>query len=125
MVLNNPDSKNKVWVSAHRGNSRYCPDNTMSSFISALQYPVDQLELDLHMSRDKEIVMVHNHSVDNTLLKAIPIKETQKRRVLRLCLIYRAEKNLSQQEIVLLQCIREYFAQLPSTSAGSNDQEQN
>lgn len=66
MVLNDPDSKNKVWVSAHRGNSRYCPDNTMSSFISALQYPVDQLELDLHMSRDKEIVLAHNHSVDKT-----------------------------------------------------------
>ena len=53
-----------------------------------------------------------NNSVDNSLLKAIPIIEKKDKNDLLLCLIYRAENNLSYQERILLQCVREYFQHL-------------
>ena len=58
--------RNAVRVAAHRGNAKYCPENTLVSFRSALQLPVDQLEIDLHMTRDKHIIMMHDHKVDRT-----------------------------------------------------------
>ena len=58
--------KNTVRVAAHRGNSRYYPENTLIGFRSALELPVDQLEIDLHMCKDGHIVMMHDHTVDRT-----------------------------------------------------------
>ena len=50
--------KNAVRVAAHRGNSRYFPENTLIAFESALTLPVDQLEIDLHMTKDGEIIQM-------------------------------------------------------------------
>lgn len=58
--------KNAVRVAAHRGNSFFVPENTLESFRSALTLPVDQLEIDLHMTKDGQIVMMHDHKVDRT-----------------------------------------------------------
>lgn len=58
--------KNAVRVAAHRGNSRYFPENTLIAFESALKLPVDQLEIDLHMTKDGEIILMHDHKVDRT-----------------------------------------------------------
>lgn len=53
--------KNKVRVAAHRGNSKYYPENTILGFKEALKLNVDQLEIDLHMTKDGEIIMMHDH----------------------------------------------------------------
>ncbi len=58
--------KNRVRVAAHRGNSRYYPENTLLGFKEALKLNVDQLEIDLHMTKDGEIIMMHDHKVDRT-----------------------------------------------------------
>lgn len=57
---------NPVRVSAHRGNSRFFPENTLCAFQSALAMPVDQLEIDLHMTRDGHLILMHDHLVDRT-----------------------------------------------------------
>lgn len=59
-------AKNAVRVAAHRGNSKYYPENTLIGFRSALELPIDQLEIDLHMCKDGHIVMMHDHTVDRT-----------------------------------------------------------
>ena len=58
--------KNKVRVAAHRGNSKYYPENTILGFKEALKLNVDQLEIDLHMTKDGEIIMMHDYKVDRT-----------------------------------------------------------
>ena len=72
--------KNKVRVAAHRGNSRWFPENTLPAFESAFKLPVDQMEIDLHMTKDGEIVMMHDHTVDRTtngtgLVRDLTLKE--------------------------------------------------
>lgn len=56
----------RVLVAAHRGNSRYFPENTLPAIRSALELKVDNLEFDLHMTSDGEIVLMHDHTVDRT-----------------------------------------------------------
>ena len=68
-------SSDTVLLSAHRGNSAYFPENTMPAFLSALTLPVDMLEFDLHMTRDGEIIMMHDHKVDRTTTGQGPIRE--------------------------------------------------
>ena len=58
--------KNPIPVAAHRGNAKYYPENTIVSFENALTLDPDMLEIDLHMTRDHEIIMMHDHKVDRT-----------------------------------------------------------
>lgn len=53
-------------IIAHRGASAYAPENTMASFIKALEMNADGIELDVHMTKDKALVVCHDEKVDRT-----------------------------------------------------------
>lgn len=56
----------RMMLDAHRGNSRYFPENTMPSFESALTLEIDMMETDVHMTKDGEIIVMHDEKVDRT-----------------------------------------------------------
>lgn len=58
--------KNKIPVAAHRGNSKYFPENTLCAFRSAIELGVDMVEIDLHMTSDGVLILMHDHLVDRT-----------------------------------------------------------
>ncbi|MBQ6876614.1 MAG: glycerophosphodiester phosphodiesterase, partial [Lachnospiraceae bacterium] len=58
--------RNKIPVAAHRGNSRYFPENTLCAFRSAIELGVDMVEFDLHMTKDGVLIVMHDHMVDRT-----------------------------------------------------------
>ena len=75
----------EVW--AHRGASGYMPENTMEAFELAIEQKADGIELDVQLSRDGEIMVFHDESVDRVTnssglvkdftswqLKEIPVK---------------------------------------------------
>jgi glycerophosphoryl diester phosphodiesterase len=51
---------------AHRGASGYEPENTLRSFSRALTMNVDAIELDVHLTKDKKLVVIHDNSVKRT-----------------------------------------------------------
>lgn len=51
---------------AHRGGSALAPENTLTSFAKGLSYGADALELDAHPTRDGEIVVFHDDTLDRT-----------------------------------------------------------
>lgn len=52
---------------AHRGGSLLAPENTMEAFRSAVEdWGVDMLETDAHLTRDGEVVLIHDPTVDRT-----------------------------------------------------------
>jgi glycerophosphoryl diester phosphodiesterase len=53
-------------IAGHRGFSSAYPENTLLSFQKALEIGVDMLEFDLRLSKDKEIVVIHDETVDRT-----------------------------------------------------------
>lgn len=53
-------------VYGHRGASGYAPENTLEAFRLAMEMGADGFELDVHMSRDGELVVIHDESVDRT-----------------------------------------------------------
>ncbi len=55
------------WVNiAHRGASGYAPENTMASFQKAFEMGADMLELDVQLSRDGHVVVIHDSDVERT-----------------------------------------------------------
>jgi glycerophosphoryl diester phosphodiesterase len=49
---------------AHRGGSALAPENTLVAFEKGLSYGADALELDVHPTRDGEIVVFHDDTLD-------------------------------------------------------------
>ena len=56
----------KLEVTAHRGASRYFPENTMAAFRGAFEQGADWIELDIHQSRDGELFVMHDSSLYRT-----------------------------------------------------------
>lgn len=51
---------------AHRGASGYCPENTLSAFDMAVEMKADYIELDLQLTKDGKVVVIHDLKVDRT-----------------------------------------------------------
>lgn len=50
----------------HRGARGYTAENTLSSFQKAIDLKVDGIELDVHLSADGELMVIHDETVDRT-----------------------------------------------------------
>lgn len=61
----NIDKKN-VLVIAHRGASGYAPENTLASFAKGVEMGADIVELDVHLTKDDSVVVMHDYNVKRT-----------------------------------------------------------
>ena len=59
-------SMGKVLNIGHRGAKGHLPENTLASFRKALDLQVDGIELDVHLSADGEIIVIHDDTIDRT-----------------------------------------------------------
>jgi glycerophosphoryl diester phosphodiesterase len=50
----------------HRGAKGYVAENTLASFKKALELGVDGIELDVHLSFDGKVVVIHDETIDRT-----------------------------------------------------------
>lgn len=57
---------NRVLVCGHRGEKIHGNENTMTAFRSALEAGADMLETDVHMTRDGQLVLMHDAEVART-----------------------------------------------------------
>lgn len=55
-----------MFIWAHRGSSGEYPENTMLSFRKAVEEKSDGLEIDVHLSKDGEVVIIHDESLLRT-----------------------------------------------------------
>ena len=53
-------------IAGHRGYCARYPENTMLSYRAAHERGVDMLEIDLHLTRDGRLAMIHDKTVDRT-----------------------------------------------------------
>ena len=51
---------------AHRGLAMDYPENTSIAIQAALQSNADILEIDLHKTRDGQLVVIHDDTIDRT-----------------------------------------------------------
>ena len=56
----------KVLVVAHRGNWSIAPENSLAAIDSAIQMKVDIVEIDIRKTKDGQLVLMHDNTVDRT-----------------------------------------------------------
>ena len=57
---------NSILKIGHRGAKGYEPENTLISFQKAIDLNVDGIELDVHLSSDGKIMVIHDETIDRT-----------------------------------------------------------
>ena len=60
---NAPSAKTII---AHRGASAYAPENTLPAFRLAFEMGVDFIEYDLQVTKDKQLVVLHDQTLERT-----------------------------------------------------------
>lgn len=68
-------AQNKPYIIAHRGASGQAPENTLSAFEKAIEIGVDMVELDVHLTKDGKVVVIHDEKLDRTTNMTGEIKE--------------------------------------------------
>ncbi|KGE78119.1 glycerophosphodiester phosphodiesterase [Halomonas salina] len=62
-------------IIAHRGASGHAPEHTWPAYQQARRMGADYLELDLHMSADGELMVIHDDTLDRTTDGSGPVKD--------------------------------------------------
>jgi glycerophosphoryl diester phosphodiesterase len=70
--MNEPTRFALPQIAAHRGGSRY-PENTLSGFRNVGSYGVEQVELDVHLTSDGQLLVMHDETLDQTSFGTGPI----------------------------------------------------
>ncbi|NIV29434.1 MAG: glycerophosphodiester phosphodiesterase, partial [Anaerolineae bacterium] len=88
---------------AHRGASHQAPENTLAAFLLASELGADGIELDVQLSRDGEIVVIHDFVLDTTTDGAGPVRERTLAELKELDAGHRFDSAYAGQEIPTLQ----------------------
>jgi glycerophosphoryl diester phosphodiesterase len=59
----------------HRGYPAKFPENTLSAFEGAMQAGCDMIELDVTLTRDRKIVVIHDDTLDRTTTGKGPVRD--------------------------------------------------
>lgn len=60
------ESYPRPFIFAHRGASAHAPENTLAAFELALTQNADGIELDVKLSKDGHVIVIHDPTVDRT-----------------------------------------------------------
>jgi glycerophosphoryl diester phosphodiesterase len=65
-TIANWTGKFPVLVIGHRGFSGEAPENTQTSFKKAMEVGADMIELDVHLSKEAQVVVIHDDTLNRT-----------------------------------------------------------
>lgn len=105
---------------AHRGGSALAPENTLPAYENGLRYGADALELDIHYTRDGEIVVFHDDTLDRTTDSSGPLAALTLDELRRLDAGYHFTSDGGQSfpwrgKGVTIPTLREVFERFPQT----------
>ena len=104
---------------AHRGSSLLAPENTLPAFELALSYGADVLEIDVRLSRDGEVIVIHDERVDRTCNGHGRVRDLNLSAIKKLNAAHRftgMEGQSHQFDDTPLITLSELFEHLPQTS---------
>lgn len=59
-------NRDRIILAAHRGDRKTAPENTMPAFKKAIAFGVDMIETDIHMTKDGELIIMHDRNATRT-----------------------------------------------------------
>ncbi len=103
-------------IICHRGYSSRYPENTMLAFRKAVQTGADGIETDVHLTKDGEVVIIHDERVDRTTNGTGFVKDMTLRELRKL----NAASAYAGGGIQRIPTLEEFFAFLEPTAMSVN-----
>jgi glycerophosphoryl diester phosphodiesterase len=105
---------------AHRGGSGLAPENTLPAFERGLALGADALELDIQTTKDGEIVVIHDQTVDRTTNGTGPVSDFSLEELRQLDAGYRftpdgGQTYPSRGQGITIPTMRDFFERFPNT----------
>lgn len=63
-----------MYIIAHRGSSNAAPENTIAAFDLAVQQGADYIELDVQLTMDQQVAVIHDETVNRTTDGSGPVR---------------------------------------------------
>ncbi len=67
--------RHQAEIIAHRGASAVAPENTMSAIDLAWQWFADAVEIDVHVTKDRKVVVIHDDNLQRTCGVDVKVKD--------------------------------------------------
>lgn len=96
-------------VYAHRGASKVAPENTMAAFMKAVDINSDGIELDVRLTSDKKIVVIHDPVTDRTGDRGGRISELTYQELKKIDFGIRFSEKFANEKIPLLSDVLDYL----------------
>lgn len=92
-------------IFAHRGSAGTHPENTMAAFKEAERVGADGVEIDIHLSKDNQIVVIHDATLDRTTdglgkVRDLTLKQLKQLNVTHFSTEFRYEKIPALSEVL-------------------------
>ncbi|PKM93852.1 MAG: glycerophosphodiester phosphodiesterase [Firmicutes bacterium HGW-Firmicutes-1] len=55
-----------IMIIGHKGTAVYAPENTISAINKAIEMGLNHVEIDVQLSKDEEVVVIHDYTLDRT-----------------------------------------------------------
>ncbi len=94
-------------IFAHRGSSVHAPENTLAAFELALEQGADGIELDVKLSADGHVVVMHDNTVDRTTNGIGPVKSLTLKELMKLDAGSKFPQKFEPQKIPTLEDVFE------------------
>lgn len=106
-IIEKKQDENYVKVIAHRGDWRNAPENSLTGLQNCIELGVDMVEVDIAMTKDSVLVLLHDETVDRTtngfgFIKDLTLDSLQKLRLKRYDGTVTHESIPTLEELMLL-----------------------
>lgn len=101
-----------VKIIAHRGYAKNHAENTLAAFKAALDFGADAIELDVHLTRDGELLAHHDYYIKNALILDQTLKQIKQTNdaIPTLNEVFSKISSAAQYEIELKGATEEFLA---------------
>ncbi|CAN5442385.1 hypothetical protein BH09BAC4_BH09BAC4_27400 [soil metagenome] len=100
----------KMGVSAHRGSSEIAPENTLATFRAVLQLKVDYIEIDVRTTKDGQLVILHDATLNRTTNGTGSVKEQTLAELKKLSAAQGHDEQFQKEQIPTLEDVCQLLA---------------
>ena len=103
MPVSEKNNKMSIEIIAHRGASYIAPENTLASINLAWELKADGVEIDVHQTKDKRIILLHDNTAERTAGKDLTVSKTSSAKLRKLDAGILKSKEFAGQKIPFLE----------------------
>lgn len=97
----------RINITAHRGGAALAPENTLFAIEKSLTFKPQRIEIDVHQTKDKVIVAIHDKTIDRTTNGKGRIKDLTYSELLKYSILDKTTKQATSEKIPTLDQIIE------------------